>query len=274
MSVVDYLKAIRIKNWYKASIVLAGPVFSGQLFSLDLFYLFFIFISFALMSSTIYVLNDLIDLDKDQMHPKKKLRPIASGKISDTNIIIMLGVLFSFAMAIGFFAGPLAHLTVFGYFLLMLAYMFYLKNIAIIDAFTIAVGYVLRALAGCFAVGIEATNWFYLVIFVFAIYLAFCKRITELKLSSNEHKKSLSDYEPMAEMGVAMSGAASLSLYSIYALGKGGLLIWSVPLAFLGILLHLRETMKGKEVHESLAVPEIIITFLALVLVVLVSLYA
>lgn len=270
----DYLKAIRVKHWYKAFIVLAGPVFSGAFFSLDLIKLSFTFFSFALIASSVYVLNDLIDLKKDQLHPKKKLRPIASQRISKESATILLGLLFFGAMVFGFLSGPLVHLTVFGYFLLMLAYMLYLKNIAIIDAFTIASGYVLRALAGCFATGIQATNWFYLTIFTFAIYLAFCKRITELKLSSNDHKKSLQDYEPMAEMGVAMSGAASLSLYSLYALGRGGSMIWSVPLAFLGILLHLRETMKGKEVHESLTSPEIIITFIALVLTILVSLYA
>ena len=219
------------------------------------------------------MINDLKDAEKDRLHPKKKERPIASGKICAKNAIIFSGVLFLASLFLAWAVDISVLWLVLCYFFLMLLYTFSLKEIAIIDAFAIAGGFVIRALAGCFAAGIEVTTWFYLVVLFFAIYLAFCKRLTELSVAGKEHKNSLAVYEHLSEIGIAISGSATLSMYAIYTLGKGGLILWSVPLAFLGMLLHLRETLAGKEVHESLKSPELMLTGLAFIIVVLLSLY-
>ncbi len=269
----DYLKEMRLTHWYKALIVFSGPLFGGALLSSSLLRLIMSFFAFGLVASSIYVINDLKDAEKDRLHPKKKERPIASGKIDAKNAVIFSSALLLSSLLLAWAVDRTVLWLVLCYFFLMLLYTFFLKEIAVIDAFAIAGGFVIRALAGCFAAGIEVTTWFYLVIFFFAIYLAFCKRLTELSLAGKEHKNSLAVYEHLSEIGIAISGSATLSMYAIYTLEKSGLVMWSVPLAFLGMLLHLRETFAGKEVHESLKSPELILTGLAFIVIVLLSLY-
>jgi decaprenyl-phosphate phosphoribosyltransferase len=269
----DYLEEMRLKHWYKALIVFSGPLFSGVLFSSDLLDVVFTFLAFGLIASSTYVLNDLNDIKDDRKHPKKKHRPVASGRIDEKSAVAFSGGLAGLAVGIALAVGSYVPHLVIGYFVLMALYTYRLKELPVVDAFVIATGFVMRALAGCFAAGIRITEWFYLVVFSFAIYLAFCKRLTEVIVAGREHKKSLSAYEHMAEAGIAISGAATLAMYAIYTLNRNGLLLWSVPLAFLGMLLHLRETYEGREVHEVLKKPEIAATGLAFVATVLLGIY-
>ena len=263
---------MRIKHWYKALIVFSGPLFSGTIFSLDLGSLVLTFLAFGFVASAVYVVNDLKDAEKDRLHPKKCKRPIASGKIGKNSAVLFGAALLAVALSLAVLAGNYVPHFVGGYFLLMMLYTFYLKRRAVIDAFTIASGFIIRALAGCFAVGIEATPFFYLVIFSFAVYLAFCKRLTEVRLAGENHKTSLEVYKEIAEVGIAVSGSITLALYAIYTMNKTGLL-WSVPLAFLVLMLHLRETFRGKEVHESMMNPEVLVTGLAFLASVFIGLY-
>lgn len=269
----DYLKEMRIKHWYKALIVFSGPLFGGALFGPLFWRVVLSFLAFGFMASSIYVINDLKDMESDRLHPKKRNRPVASGRIGKASAAAFSGVLFAVAVYLAVLAGNYVPHLALGYFALMLVYTIYLKNLAVVDAFTIAAGFVARAFAGCFAAGIEITPLFYLVIFAFAVYLAFCKRLTEIKLAGMEHKNSLGVYEHIADVGTAIAGSISLALYAIYTMGKSGLLLWSVPLAFLGLLLHLKETFLGREVHESITSPEILLTGAAFVVTVFLSLY-
>ncbi|MBR9681467.1 MAG: UbiA prenyltransferase family protein [Candidatus Altiarchaeota archaeon] len=270
----DFVRAMRPSNWYKATIVLAGPVFSGRIFELNWLVLMFAFLSFSFVASANYVLNDLKDRENDLHHPKKKNRPIASGKISGKQA----SWFFIFLLIVGLVFGWMANFIVLQlvgiYFIVNLAYTHYLKRLSIIDAFTIAVGYLLRALAGCYAVGIVVTNWFYLAIFSLAVYLAFCKRLAEIKVSGVKHKASLEEYEDIIEIAIGISGSISLTLFAIYVANVGGHMVWSFPLAMMGLLIHLRESVKGYEVHESLRKPELILTLIAFMAVILVGLYA
>lgn len=263
---------MRIKHWYKALIVFSGPLFSGAIFSLNLNSLLLTFLAFGFVASAVYVINDIKDAEKDKLHPKKCKRPIASGKIGLNNAVLFGGVLLIVALSLATRVGNYVPHFVGGYFILMMLYTFYLKQRAIVDAFTIATGFIIRALAGCFAVGIVITPFFYLVIFSFAVYLAFCKRLTEVRLAGENHKTSLEVYKEIAEVGIAISGSITLALYAIYTVDKGRL-VWSVPLAFLILMLHLRETFKGNEVHESMTNPDVLITGLAFIVSVFIGLY-
>ena len=265
---------MRLKQWYKASIVFAGPLLAGALLSESLSNIILAFFAFGFIASSVYVLNDLKDRDKDKLHPKKKDRPVASGQISTLSALAFGVLLFTLAIYFGGLAGNGVTNLVLGYFSLMMIYTFCLKKRAIIDAFTIATGFVIRAFAGCFAAGIEITAWFYLGVFFFATYLVFCKRFTELQIAGIAHKENLSQYKDVVEIAIAMSGASTIILYTMYAIERGGLFSWSVPLAYLGILLHLKETMVGKEVHESLFTPELIVTFIGFVVLVFLSVYS
>jgi 4-hydroxybenzoate polyprenyltransferase len=268
-----YLKEMRIKHWYKALIVFSGPLFGGAVFSPNLWKVVLSFFAFGFIASSIYVINDLVDVESDKLHPKKKNRPIASGQIGRRNALIFSALLFVAAVCLGAVVGNYVPHLILIYFALMLIYSFYLKELAVIDAFVIASGFVVRAFAGCFAAGIAITSLFYLVIFAFSVYLAFCKRLTEIKLAGKRHKNSLDVYSHIVGIGTAIAGSITLALYAIYAIEKQGLLLWSVPLAFLGLLLHLKETFLGKEVHESLGNPELLLTGIAFVAIVFLSLY-
>ncbi|MBR9680998.1 MAG: UbiA prenyltransferase family protein [Candidatus Altiarchaeota archaeon] len=269
----DYLKEMRLKHWYKAGIVFVAPILAGLLFTDKIAAVFFAFLAFGFIASSIYVINDLMDADKDRLHPKKRNRPIASGKISRNSALLFSSILILLALVFANKSSTEVTYLVGSYFFLMIFYTYYLKNKVIVDAFTISLGFVLRALAGGFAVGVEVTPWLYLGIFSFAMYLAFCKRYTEIKLAGTKHKKTLEEYQEIIHILIAISGAITSVLYSIYAIDKGGLLFWSVPFAYLGGLLHLRETFLGKEVHESITNPEVFFTFLIFVLIVLFSVY-
>jgi len=263
---------MRIKQWYKALIVFSGPLFSTMLLtSLDKTILSFL--AFGFIASSIYVINDLKDMEKDKLHPKKKHRPIANGKISHTSAHLFTFLLFSLSIFFASLVNTSVLLLVLSYFALMLLYTFYLKKRPIIDVFVIATGFFIRAFAGCLAISIEITPWFYLVIFSFAIYLAFCKRLTEVKLAKSGHKKNLEVYKHIVEIGIAISGSITLSLYAIYTAIKESSLVWSVPFAFLSLLLHLRETFAGKEVHETLMNPEVLLAGLAFGVAIFLGLY-
>ena len=267
-----YIKEMRIRHWYKAFIVFSGPLFSGTFFALDLAKLGLTFLAFGLVASSVYVINDLKDAGKDRLHPKKKKRPIASGEIGMGSALAFGAALLVSALGLSFLVGNGVPCFVGGYFALMMLYTFWLKRHAIIDAFTLATGFVVRAFAGCFAVGIDVTPFFYMVIFSFAVYLALCKRLTEVRLAGENHKKSLEVYKEIAEIGIAISGAITLALYAIYTMNNLKL-VWSFPPAFLVLMLHLRETFKGKEVHESMTNTDVLISGLIFVGAVLLSLY-
>ncbi|HDR53339.1 MAG TPA: hypothetical protein ENN60_01540 [archaeon] len=271
---LDYVKAMRVTNWYKSLIVLAGPFFSGRILELDLVSLLLTFVAFSLVASGGYVMNDLKDREKDRYHPKKKRRPIASGRMNMKEAKMLWGVLLVAGFGLAWMASPKVFLIVGAYLLLNLAYTTYLKQLAVVDAFVIALGYPLRAFAGCYATGIQITSWFYLSIFSLAVYLAFCKRLAEIKTSGVKHKATLAQYEKMIEMAIGLSGSVSLALYAIYTANRGGMIVWSFPPAMLGLLLHLRESVNGNEVHETLRKPEMAVVFLLFTVVVLVSLYA
>ena len=270
----DYIKAMRLSNWYKALIVLAGPLFSGKILQLNWTALAFAFFSFGFVASANYVMNDLKDAEKDKHHPKKKRRPIAGGRISGGQAKWFFVVLLVAGLWLGWMANEVVLRLVGIYFLVNVAYTFYLKRIAVVDAFVIAFGYLLRALAGCYAVGIQITEWFYLTIFSLAVYLAFCKRLAEIKTSGVKHKASLAEYKGIIEIAIALAGSVSLTLFAIYAANVGRYMVWSFPFAVLGLMLHLKESIKGREVHESLKRPEVLLALLGFVIIILVGQYA
>jgi len=268
----DYLREMRPWQWYKAIIVFAGPFFTGKILELNIPKLILTFLSFCFVASSIYVINDIKDAERDRLHPKKKNRPIASGRISRKNALLFATFLLLLSILFSSFVGIMVLGAVLFYFLLFILYTFYLKKLAVVDAFIIATGYLIRALAGCWATSIEITPWFYLVIFTFAVYLAFSKRFTEVKLAEKSHKESLEEYTKIVEMGIAISASSTFALYALYSMQKDSL-VYTVPLALLGMMLHLRETAKGKEVHEILKVPEVALTFLGFLLLVFYLLY-
>lgn len=191
-----YARALRVNQWIKNLIIFAAILFAGKLFDPVLIqasiYAFFIF---CLLSSTSYVLNDIIDYKYDKKHPIKKFRPLASGVISipQATFIVFLLTIAALILALMFsFSFFLLSLI---FLLLHFYYSLYLKKYPIVDIFTISLSFVLRALAGVVATGYHIPIWLLLTIFFISLFMATIKRHAELVNQGNKTRESLFRYK-------------------------------------------------------------------------------
>jgi 4-hydroxybenzoate polyprenyltransferase len=267
--IVDRLRALfralRPRQWSKNLAVFVGILFAQRLFDMLAFERAFLaFIAFCLASSSIYLLNDLLDLEQDRQHPVKRVRPLASGKLPISWAITAIGVLavgscgtillisaVSMPDRLDIFAAYgganlLFAVTIIGYMLLMGLYSVWLKHVVLIDVFIIASGFVLRILAGALVVPVNISPWLYMVTCLLALFLALSKRRHELVLlqgQASQHRQILKEYSvPMLDQMITIIVAATIMAYSLYTFqGPTGnhRLIITVPLVLYGIFRYL-----------------------------------
>lgn len=186
-------KLLRVKQWVKNLFVFLPAIFSGQLLNAETFlHTLEAFFVFCLISSTIYILNDICDRKADREHPRKRLRPIASGKASVGLASVIAVVIFvaAFVLAWLFFGMNVdVFLIAAGYVIMNIAYTLTLKNIAILDVIIIATGFVLRVLMGGAACGIWVSPWLVMMVFLLTLLIAFGKRRDDLVLAATDGKK-------------------------------------------------------------------------------------
>ncbi len=189
---------MRVNQWVKNLFVFLPVFFSGKLFDVGLFIeSFYGFLIFSFVASSIYIINDYVDIEKDKKHPEKKNRPLASGKISKKNALVLFFVLVVFSSILIFlFGNKQVAILVAIYFFMNLAYSFKLKQIAILDVMIIALGFLLRVFVGGYMTGILITDWTILLVFDLALILALGKRRGELINADLEGitRKSLDGY--------------------------------------------------------------------------------
>lgn len=194
-----FIETLRPKQWVKNLVIFAGLIFDGQLLAHKPFLtVCAAFLLFCLVSGITYTINDLMDLRSDQSHPIKKLRPIASGRLP-MNIAVMTVILLSLVtFPCAFLLKPFFGLICVSYTLLMLAYSKWLKHIMLVDVLVIAIGFVIRVVAGISVITVKFFSPWLLILTTFlALYLGFGKRLSELKLlqqSAGEHRKVLEGY--------------------------------------------------------------------------------
>jgi 4-hydroxybenzoate polyprenyltransferase len=245
------IKTMRIKQWTKNSFVLAPLVFDGTLFNLPLLSIALLAaFYFCLASSSVYLLNDLVDIEKDRQHPRKRTRPLPSGRLNPRFAAIM-AFLFAVISIVGIGFLNVWAAAVVGFYLLQnLAYSFYLKNFVIVDVITIAVGFVLRVVAGVLVVGVQAFSpWLYVCASLLALFLGFGKRRHEIALLEDDaasHRASLDHYTlPFLDQIISIVTTSTLVAYTFYsfeaktALAGGGKMLLTVPFVFYGILRYL-----------------------------------
>ncbi len=207
-------------------------------------------LAFCLVSSGIYVLNDLCDLKQDQLHPRKRLRPLASGRLTPLAARWLTVLLLLAGLSLGRLAQPqfLAVLAV--YLLLQFFYSFGLKKVALLDVFMIAFGFVLRAIGGAAAAQVIISSWLLICTFLLALFLALCKRRhekTTLDKSGTEHRAALARYHlPTLDQYITLSATATVICYTIYTLapetvGKFGTraLGFTVPFVIFGVFRYI-----------------------------------
>jgi 4-hydroxybenzoate polyprenyltransferase len=230
----ELLRAMRPKEWIKNAWVLAAIVFSEERLWRDVPSILVTLGAFALFcmaASAIYLINDLVDIEKDRAHPKKRRRPLASGKLSPRVATAAAVLLLALALPLGFLldysalAGSAADadfgLALVAYVLVQgVAYSYYLKHLVILDIFTIAAGFVLRAVAGAMVLDIAITPWLVMCMGLLALFLGVSKRRAELQLlqeGASEHRKILDEYSlPLIDQMAAIIIAATIIAYSLF----------------------------------------------------------
>jgi len=214
-----YFYALRINQWVKNLVVFTAIIFSGQLFNLNLFLKSsYALLIFCLLSSTSYVLNDIIDYPYDKKHPIKKFRPIASGELSmpEATFIVFVLSLTSLILAL-FFSLPFFFLSLL-FILLHFFYSFTLKKKPVIDIFTISFSFMLRTFAGEVVTGYHIPIWLILTIFFGALFMASVKRHAELVAYGSETRESLYRYrEHFLDFLTYTFGTATIIAYATYA---------------------------------------------------------
>jgi len=237
--------SMRPSQWYKNLIIFIGLIFSYNLFNTELYvHVVLAFIIFCLLSGCVYILNDIKDIEKDKMHPKKKLRPIASGKLpvkfALSFSIITTPVLVYVSFSLNFWFGVITTL----YLLQNVLYTFALKDIPIVDILVIAFGFVLRAVAGAVVIDVEVSPWLIVCTFLLAILLAAGKRRHELIILDDaaKHRKSAGSYSvEFLDQILNVTTSSLLVSYLLYTFFTGNYsMMLTIPFAFYGVFRYLQ----------------------------------
>jgi len=211
----------------------------------------FAFFAFCASSSLVYIINDIADREADKLHPKKQKRPIASGAITASQAIIIAAILLVFdavlctQLSLSFF------FVNFGYIALNLFYTFYSKNVVLLDIFSIAAGFMLRVIAGAYAINVATSSWLLLTTMFLSLFLAVMKRRSELILTAdstqNSTRKVLTNYTVgFTDQMATISAAAVIICYALYTTAQRTLdvfktenLIFTTPFVVFGIFRYM-----------------------------------
>lgn len=260
-----YLKLMRIQHYLKNGLIFLPIVFSAQLFELDLLIQTVLgFISFCLISSVVYIINDIQDVGKDRLHPKKSKRPIASGEISKKNALILAFVLFITSVIVSKLASNTDNISLtllLIYFGLNIAYSFGLKNIPIIDVVILVAGFLLRVLYGSAIIDVGVSNWLYLTVMSMAFYLGFGKRRNEVIIQGNTTRGVLKYYNhEFLDKNMYVCLGLTIVFYALWCVDPNTVMnhsnaniVWTVPLVMM-ICMKYSLTIEGESSGDPIDV--------------------
>ena len=287
---LEYLKLIRVHQWVKNFFVFVPLLFSLHIF--DWSYLqtsLLAFLIFCLASSSIYVINDLVDVNADRAHPRKKNRPIASDKIKVPSAVIVSSLLLVIIFTIIPYSNFEFLLSVIGFLVLNILYSFIFKNIVILDIFSIAAGFAIRVLGGAFAINVPISNWLLLTTMFISLFLGVMKRHSELVLVSenenHESRKVLSHYSlNFADQMATVAAAGVIICYALYTVAPRTVnifgsenLIYTTPFVVFGIFrfMYLEyQSQKGENTTRVVATDlPMILTVILYILVTMFIIY-
>jgi 4-hydroxybenzoate polyprenyltransferase len=261
------LKAMRPKQWTKNAFVFAALIFDRKLFDLSsLERTLLTFGLFCLLASSVYLLNDIMDIEADRVHPVKKNRPIASGMLPISLAVIIAILLLVVALAGSYVLNIGTFFIFLIYFVLNLAYSKWLKHIAIIDVLVIAACFVLRVAAGVSVIQVERFSpWLYVVTTLFALYLGFGKRRAEISLlipeNNTSHRRVLAGYSvDLIDQLITIVSSTTIIAYSLYTFSAPNLpenhaMMLTIPFVLYGVFRYLsliQINKKGGEPEDLL----------------------
>jgi 4-hydroxybenzoate polyprenyltransferase len=240
------LVSMRPRQWTKNLLVFAGLIFSGRFTDAESVKLVLLtFAAFCLVSSAGYLLNDVLDRDSDREHPEKRQRPVASGALSRGTATIAAVVLLVAGLAVGAVVNTAALLALGAYVANQAFYVFAGRAIPIVDVFVIAIGFLIRAVAGAAVLGVVISPWLLLCTLMLALFLGFSKRRHELALESNS-RSSLRGYSlDVTDQFIGITAACTVLSYSLYAVqsetaAEHPLLYLTIPFPLFGVFRYLQ----------------------------------
>jgi len=248
---IKYLfKAMRPRQWTKNAFVFAALVFDRQLLHLtSLLHTFLAFLIFCFLSSSVYLFNDVMDIEADRNHPVKKNRPIAAGKLPIPVAIAAAIILILGSLTGAYFLSVELAVIALVYLLMNLAYSKWLKHIPLIDVMIIAAGFVLRVAAGVSVIHVERFSpWLYVVTTLLALYIGFGKRRAEISVmgsSTGAHRKVLDGYSiTFIDQMITVVSATTIIAYSLYTfsapnLPENHVMMLTIPFVLYGIFRYL-----------------------------------
>ena len=252
---INSMKALfesaRPRHWIKNVLLFVGLFFSQNILNVTLLIKSVLsFVLFCFVTSAVYIINDIADINRDKAHPVKSKRPLASGRLTIktavTSAIILISITLPLSILLDFQFG----LVVLGYFVLILLYSFMLKNIVILDVIVIAVGFILRPVAGAIAINVEISSWLLICTTFLALFLAISKRRNELlllKKDSVEHRKILREYDAkLLDQMIGAVTACTIMSYALYTTSQETItkfgtrdLIFTLPFVLYGVFRYL-----------------------------------
>lgn len=240
-----FIALSRPKQWIKNLFVFAALIFSKSFFNCTLVYkTVLVFLSFCVASSLVYFINDLLDADKDRKHPKKRNRPIAKGVITKKEALFLIAVLFIALVLILLTYRNAVSLVLIAYLVNNILYSFKIKHVVILDIMSIALGFLLRVIAGAAAINVSVSPWILLCTLLLSLFLGFSKRRNELLLLGDEaekHRKILEEYsvefiDSMLSIVTACTVIA-YSLYTFFAYSNKFMML-TIPFVLYGIFRY------------------------------------
>ena len=250
------LKTMRIRQWHKNGFIFFALIFDKQLFHRDPFLATLAgFFLFCLISSSVYLFNDIADIEADRQHPEKKYRPLASGKLSISTAMIAAFILALASLLLGYLLTPIFAVIVAVYFVINLLYSRWLKHVPILDVLIISSGFVLRVAAGVALITVERFSpWLYVITTLFSLFMGFGKRRAELSLlekGAGSHRKVLDGYTiPLLDQYITIVSGMTIVTYSLYTFFAENLpanhtMMLTIPFVVYGIFRYLQLIQTG-----------------------------
>lgn len=243
------LRAMRPRQWPKNAFVFAALIFDGKLLEIGLLSRTVLaFVLFCLVSGAVYLVNDLVDIERDRQHPTKRHRPLASGQLRPTTAVLAVVIIVGGSLPVAFAFSPRLGMVLTGYFMLQVAYSFVLKNMVVIDALSVAAGFVLRAVGGAVVIGSAISPWLYVCTTLLALFISFSRRRHELVLLEGEavnHRASLGEYSPyLLDHMIAIVASTTVIAYSLYTflapnVPANHAMMLTIPFVLYGIFRYL-----------------------------------
>jgi 4-hydroxybenzoate polyprenyltransferase len=269
------LRLMRPHQWVKNAFVFVGLLFGHSWHDpLLVTQAVTAFVAFCLMSSAVYTINDIVDLEQDKNHPKKCKRPLASGSVSVQSAIFLASLLVVLGLLLAYHVSQIVLMILIGYALMNIAYSLRLKHVVILDVFIIATGFMLRILAGTLGIGIPPSQWLLLCGLMVTLFLGFTKRRAEIIALTEDkasHRKVLEHYSPvLLDKMIGVTAAGLIMSYSLYTMNPDTIrihntanLIYTVPFVMYGVfryiyLLH-HQSRGGDPSHDLVRDPHLFI---------------